>query len=162
MLLIDEITAIQQDKGALSTATPAVRDILFFTYNHTFQIDLPTFQQHDFGDIATNEKPLGDILRQESGALARLFVRDFNPDLSRPQRIKILKQMLSRATDQERALLLNIVQDRRIVGISRKDVTNAYGEQFFSHPPTPPSPPVQGKRVAFEPFANIRNIHRKE
>jgi hypothetical protein len=116
----------------------------------------------DNGDMPTNEN---DLLRQESAVFLRVFEPKFNPNLDRAARIKIFKQTLARCTHNERILLLGIVHDRRIVGITRADVVACFSEQFFAPCPLPPAPsppvtPVKAKtnRKVYEPFLPLRSI----
>ena len=164
MALIDELISIANNKNLLATASPGVRNILYWCYG-PFEIDLPRFESNAIGDMPTNEAVRGDLLRQESAVFLRVFEPRFNRDLDRVARIKIFKQTLARCTSNERLLLFEIVHDRRISGITRNDVVAVYGEQFFASIPTPapPSPPVApvkpkpGKR-SYEPFRPLREL----
>src|SRR5262245_45369941 len=122
MVLLDEIAAIANNPESrfhnIATARPAVKDIFFFVYgDHSF--DLPTSSLDDatFGDVGYNDSPRSDILAMEAGALIRMFVADFNPDLDRQKRVKILREILKCCTQRERAFLLHVIRNRTIPGI---------------------------------------------
>jgi hypothetical protein len=170
-LLIDDIEAFTKDKINLILklihARPEVKDLLYFSYG-PHQIDLPEFEQDAFGDIVPpRQPPPMDILRQEAPKLLRIFVRDWNPNLSRERRIKIFRDILVYATSKERALLFQIIQTRTIPGITRNDITTALGEEFLAPRPAPamcapvrakPGPKSKKQYEAFRPLKSLGYI----
>jgi hypothetical protein len=167
-LLIDDIEALTNDKKnlqpSLINARPEVKEILYFTYG-PHQIDLPEFEQDAFGDIVPpRQPPPMDILRQEAPKLVRIFVRDWNPNLSRERRIKIFRDILVYATSKERALLFQIIRARTIPGITRNDITTALGEGFLAPRPASAMPaPVRAKpgpkpKRQYEAFRPLKSL----
>jgi hypothetical protein len=152
MLLFDEIVSFRQNRQNLIDATHAAKELLYFCYNTNFQIDLPDFTEEGFGEMPPPIfNPPFDCLRQESPKLLNLFVKDFNPDLGRPRRIQIFKDILRYCTNRERSLLVHIFQNRQIPEITRDDVATVFGGQFFAPraiPPAPTAPVVPAPRPA--------------
>jgi hypothetical protein len=149
-MLIHEIEAIQNDKNNLINASSQLKEILYFCYSH-YVIDLPEFELEAFGDMVSPQQPPMDILRQEGPKLLDLFVKEFNLNLTRSRRIQIFKDIIRYATNRERIFLFQVVRDRRIPGITKADVVQAFGEQFFSLraiPPTPVAPVAPVKPAA--------------
>jgi hypothetical protein len=148
-MLINEVDSIQRDKNNLVSASPQLKEILYFCYSH-YVIDLPEFELEAFGEVVSPQHPPMDILRQEGPKLLNLFVKDFNVNLTRSRRIQIFKDIIRYATNRERIFLFQVVRDRRIPGITKADLVQAFGEQFFaprSLPVQPAAAPVVAKPI---------------
>jgi hypothetical protein len=142
---------VREDKSYLHRCHPPAKDILYFTFSPHHEIaDLPGVEGLD-ANLASNPFPRMDILRQEASKLIAMFVRQFNPALRAERRIKLFRDILASADDQERRLLMGIVHHRQINGITYGDVVQAYGENFFA-PMLPPELPVQQVPRQAEPL----------
>jgi hypothetical protein len=153
-MLIDDVEAIQNDKNNLINASFELREILYFCYNPHYTVDLPEFEPDAFGEIATPQNPPMKILKQEGPKFLDLFVKEFNPNLTRSRRIQLFKDILRYATQRERIFLFQVMS-RKVPGISKADCVRAFGEQFF----LPRSVPVQ---PAVPVFAKAKPTTRKK
>ena len=113
----------------LQACRPEIKELIYFTYC-TYEIDLPTAALDSLGPVAPPQNPPMDILRQESPKLLHLFVKEFNPNLTRERRIKIFSDILNYATQREKVLLVQIVRERQILGIKKDVVLEALGPMF--------------------------------
>jgi hypothetical protein len=156
-MILMEVGAIQNDKANLTNASFELREILYFCLNPHYNIDLPDFEPDAFGEIAAPQNPPMQILKQEGPKFLHLFVKDFNPNLTRSRRIQLLKDILRFATQAERIFLFQVM-NRKIPGISRGDCVRAFGEQFFE-PRTSAFQPVAAPVVAKpKPASNKKTV----
>ena len=129
MLLINEIeNFISNSQSDLS---PQAKALLYFCYNPHYDIDLPFGALELLGDIPEMRNPPFDCLRQEAPKLLALFVRGFNPNLTRQLRVQILRDILKYCTNPERALLLGIIANRQIPGIKVEYILSMLGTHFL-------------------------------
>jgi hypothetical protein len=137
----------------LPVSRRTAKDSGHYLSRRSVQIDLPDFTEEAFGEMPPPIfDPPFDCLRQESPKLLNLFVKDFNADLGRPRRIQLFKDILRYCTNRERSLLFQVI-NRNIPDITKADVVQAFGKQFFApraipQAPAAPVAPVASLRVS--------------